>query len=146
MTVTVSPSGRLVASSETIEALKRLCAEDAKALDDDRPAPGRPAPNPQGSQTSLRASDDDIEACLAGLMTEAYREARRSFRLARAHTQPGERVEMRDVHVHQATRLTRAFADLVEALARHRAKGCAQRIVVEHVTVHGQAIVGAVNR
>ena len=50
--------------------------------------------------------------------------------------------------LNQANRLSRTFAEMLEALNRHRGKGGQQRVVVEHVTVNegGQAVVGAVER
>ena len=51
----------------------------------------------------------------------------------------------RHENLKQATKLSRTYAALTEALDRHRGKG-QQHIRVEHVNVHagGQAIVGAV--
>jgi hypothetical protein len=63
-------------------------------------------------------------------MGETSAAARRSFQLARDYTQPGQLVEMRDIHIYQGARLTRAFAELVEALARRRG------VVVEHRHQH----------
>ena len=49
--------------------------------------------------------------------------------------------------LNQATKLSRTFAALSEALDRRRGKGQQQRITVEHVHIHsgGQAIVGSVS-
>ncbi len=53
--------------------------------------------------------------------------------------------ERRDKYVNNTAKLTRAFAQQLEALQRYRGKG-QQKVTVEHVHVHsgGQAIVGAV--
>jgi hypothetical protein len=53
--------------------------------------------------------------------------------------------EARRENLTQASKLSRTYAALTEALDRHRGKG-QQRITVEHVNVHagGQAIVGDV--
>jgi hypothetical protein len=53
--------------------------------------------------------------------------------------------EGRRENLTQASKLSRTYAALTEALDRHRGKG-QQRITVEHVNVHagGQAIVGDV--
>jgi hypothetical protein len=78
-------------------------------------------------------------------MIETYREAKASFRMAREATRPGQSILMRDVHIAQAAKLSKAFAMLAEALANRRDRG--RRFVrVEHVHVHagGQAIVGSV--
>jgi hypothetical protein len=91
-----------------------------------------------------RLDDHGIEATLIDLMAETRTEAKRSFQLAREHTQPGQLVELREIHIGQAARLTRAYAELVMALARHRGKP-EQKIVVQYVDRGGQA-VGMVNR
>src|SRR5438094_550718 len=53
--------------------------------------------------------------------------------------------EGRRENLSQATKLSRSYAVLLEALNRHRGKG-QQKVTVEHVHVHsgGQAIVGTV--
>jgi hypothetical protein len=147
MTIAVNPTtGRFTADAETIERLKALCAQDAAMLasgdgrptSDDRPlnAPRSPAVRPprrpwrpEGDGQPV-ATDDDIEAELRLLMATVSSEARRSFQLAHEHTQPGQLVELRDIHIGQAARLTRAYCELVEALAGRRG------IVVEHRHQH----------
>ena len=58
---------------------------------------------------------------------------------------PEQTLEVWKEQLNQANKLSRTYANLVEALNRHRGKG-QQKISVEHVHVHagGQAIVGAV--
>ena len=60
---------------------------------------------------------------------------------------PDQTVEARQINLSAASKLSRTYAALLEALNRHRGKG--QQVVrVEHVTVQagGQAIVGAVTQ
>ena len=60
---------------------------------------------------------------------------------------PEQTFEGRQVNLSAASKLSRTYAALLEALNRHRGKG--QQVVrVEHVTVQagGQAIVGAVTQ
>ncbi len=58
----------------------------------------------------------------------------------------GQTFEGRQANLGQASKLTRSYAVLLEALDRHRGKGQPQVVRVERVTVEagGQAIVGAV--
>jgi hypothetical protein len=133
--VTVRPDGRLTADSATIERLKRLCAEDAEALRESSRLEKPPSPQPVDDGTRLCASDDDIEICLAGLMTEVAREAKRCFALAREAVVPGELIEARSIHLHHGARLCRAFAEMTVALARHRGKS--QRLILEHYVHRG---------
>jgi hypothetical protein len=151
--VTVSPEGRLTASSETIEALKRLCAEDAAELVDSAPelstasviSSNEPiAPKPVVVRVAPPVRDREIEALLGSLMVESYQAAMQAFRLSGINAQPGGNVYTYEACSSQAARLTRAFAGLVEALARHRGKGH-QKIVVQHLYSGGQAI-GMVNK
>src|SRR6476646_9052462 len=53
--------------------------------------------------------------------------------------------EGRRENLNQATKLSRTYTALLEALNRHRGKG-QQKVTVEHVHVHagGQAVVGLV--
>jgi hypothetical protein len=50
------------------------------------------------------------------------------------------------LYLNQANKLTRSYAQLMQALDKHRGKATQQKVTVEHVHVHegGQAIVGAV--
>jgi hypothetical protein len=111
--VTVSPTGRLTASSETIAALKRLCSEDAAMLDDVRPMGDEHLRRDQDVvlRVAPLPSDDEIEALLGSSMVTVYSEAQKSFALAPEHTARGQLAEMRDIHIHRGARLTRAYAD-----------------------------------
>jgi hypothetical protein len=71
-------------------------------------------------------SDTEIEAVLGALAAESFAAATRSFQLAREASLVG----LRDVHAHQAARLTRACAEVSTALMRTRGKG--ERMVIEH--------------
>jgi hypothetical protein len=134
--VVLRPDGRLTADSGTIERLKRLCAEDAKALRESSRPERPPSPQPVDDDgTRLRASDDDIEVCLAGLMTEVAKEAKRCFALARDATVEGGLIEARSVHLYHGARLAKAFAALTVALSRHRGKS--QRLILEHYVHRG---------
>jgi hypothetical protein len=124
--ITVDRStGNLTASVETIEALKRLCAEDAAALRSSSPTR---APRPEVEDTPC--GPQTVEETLLRLMGETSAAATESFALAKSYTRAGQLIEMLDVHIHQAARLTRAFAELVEAQARRRG------VVVEHRHQH----------
>jgi hypothetical protein len=59
----------------------------------------------------------------------------------------GQTFEARAMNLAQASKLTRSYVALLEALDKHRGKG-QQTVRVEHVHVHsgGQAIVGAVSQ
>jgi hypothetical protein len=128
--VVLRPDGRLVATPDAIAKLKRLCEEDAAALQLEEPE--RHPPSQLGS---LRASDGDIEANLAALMTEVAFEAKRCFALAREAVVPGGEVEARSVHLDYGTRLCRAYAEMTVALSRHR--GRSQRLILEHFVHRG---------
>jgi hypothetical protein len=140
--------GRLVASSETIERLKALRAEDEVELGAEGLCSGGNTANGKPEVVFRVNGDDAVEVMLADLMTKAYTGAMQAFRRADAAAEPGQPVLMYEACAGQAARYCRAFAELAVALDRRRGKGHHQRIVVEHVTVHkgGQAIVGAVNR
>jgi hypothetical protein len=137
MTVTVSPiTGKLTADAGTIEALKRLCSEDAGRLTARRGRP-RVAAIPRPALEARSADDRDIEETLARLMGESAAAARQAFQLAREAAVPGGSVETYGVFAGQAARLTRAFAELVEALARHRSGGA--RVVIGHLVSSPQS-------
>ena len=82
---------------------------------------------------------DQVEAMLAAQMA-AVHNATMTFarRLANVETIPQQ-----DSAERAFNKLARTFAAQVEALKRYRSKG-EQTVRVEHVTVHGQAIVGHV--
>jgi hypothetical protein len=52
-------------------------------------------------------SDEQVEAMLGGLMPLVFIEAAKSFELARRSTAPGEPVELRDLYLRQAARLSK---------------------------------------
>jgi hypothetical protein len=85
---------------------------------------------------------DELEGMLIALLIASYSAAMECYRRAMLGEQT---FEARRENLTQANKLSRTYADLTEALDRHRGKG-QQRITVEHVNVHagGQAIVGAV--
>src|SRR6516162_207257 len=66
---------------------------------------------------SAPPGDAEVEALLGSLLLQSYAAASKSYRLAENFTTEGLPVEMRDVHLHQAARLTRACAELTVALA-----------------------------
>jgi hypothetical protein len=118
--------GKLTADDGTIERLSALAAEDAAELDG--------PPKPLVVRVAPPAGDREIEALLTGLMATVYVEAQRSLEEARRATVPGAPIEMRSVSVHEACRLSKAFAMLTVALARHKNK--TQRLVIEHRHEH----------
>jgi hypothetical protein len=85
---------------------------------------------------------DELEGMLIALLIASHSAAMECYRRAMLGEQT---FEARRENLTQANKLSRTYADLTEALDRHRGKG-QQRITVEHVNVHagGQAIVGAV--
>ena len=81
---------------------------------------------------------------LVGQMIACHNAAMECYRRAML---PEQTFEARQVNLSAASKLSRTYAALLEALNRHRGKG--QQVVrVEHVTVQagGQAIVGAVTQ
>jgi len=91
---------------------------------------------------SLRGIEprDELEGMLAAQAMAAHHAAMECYRRAMLPEQ-----SLWKEQLNQANKLSRTYANLVEALNRHRGKG-QQKISVEHVHVHpgGQAIVGAV--
>ena len=85
---------------------------------------------------------DEIEAMAASQMVSLHLATMECLKRAQLS---GQTFDGRDMNLHHAARLTRAFTAQVEALSRYRGKG-QQKVVVEHVHVHsgGQAIVGTV--
>jgi hypothetical protein len=133
--VRLRADGKLVADGGTIERLKLVCAEDAETFRESSRPERPPYPQSVDDDARLRASDDDIEVCLAGLMTEVAREAKRCFALARDVTVEGGLIEARSAHLHHGARLAKAFAALTVALSRHRGKS--QRLILEHYVQRG---------
>jgi hypothetical protein len=85
---------------------------------------------------------DEIEGMIAAQLIAGHNAAMECYRRS---ILPGQIFDYRRENLNQASKLSRTFATLVEALNRHRGKG-QQKVVVEHVHVHkgGQAIVGNV--
>jgi hypothetical protein len=85
---------------------------------------------------------DALEGMLIGQLIASHNAAMECYRHAMLRNQT---FDGRHENLKQATKLSRTYAALTEALDRHRGKG-QQRITVEHVHVHAgaQAIVGAV--
>jgi hypothetical protein len=85
---------------------------------------------------------DEIEGMLVAQLIASHNAATECYRHAMLRNQT---FDGRHENLKQATKLSRTYAALTEALDRHRGKG-QQRITVEHVHVHAgaQAIVGAV--
>jgi hypothetical protein len=85
---------------------------------------------------------DALEGMLIAQLIATYNAAMECYRRA---TITDQSCEARRENLTQASKLSRTYAALTEALDRHRGKGH-QRITVEHVNVHagGQAIVGDV--
>ncbi len=88
------------------------------------------------------APKDELEAMLGGQLIAVHNAAMESFRHA-AHG--NQTPDGREEALRQAGKLSRTFAQLLDALNRHRGKG-QQKVTVEHVHVHagGQAVVGVV--
>src|SRR6185295_19549575 len=85
---------------------------------------------------------DEMEGMLAAQLIAAHNATMECYRRAMIGEQT---FEGRRENLAQASKLSRTFATLLEALNRHRGKG-QQRVTVEHVHVHagGQAVVGMV--
>jgi hypothetical protein len=123
--VTLSPSGKLLASPDTIAELRRLCREDAASLQ----------PEPPERPASAQLDDAGIEGVLASLLAEVHQAAMQSFRLAREHSYAGSEVAIYDACVGHGARLARAAAELAIVISRH--KGKSQRLILEHFVHRG---------
>jgi hypothetical protein len=88
------------------------------------------------------APKDELEGMLGAQLVAAHNAAMECYRRAMIGDQS---IEMRQLNLAQANKLSRTYAGLLEALNRHRGKG-QQKVTVEHVHVHagGQAVVGVV--
>src|SRR5215207_2656360 len=89
-------------------------------------------------------SRDELEGMIAAQLVACHNASMECYRRAMIRDQPFE--GWRE-NLNQASKLSRTYGTLLEALNRHRGKG-QQKVTVEHVHVHsgGQAIVGAVER
>ena len=87
---------------------------------------------------------DEMEAMMAAQMFAAHNAAMECYRRSMISEQP---LEGRRENLSQANKLSRTFATLTEALARHRGKSTQQKVTVKHVHVHegGQAAFGNFN-
>ncbi len=85
---------------------------------------------------------DELEGMMAAQLIAAHNAAMECYRRAMLGEQT---FEGRRENLNQASKLSRTWATLLEALNRHRGKG-QQKVTVEHVHVHagGQAVVGTV--
>src|SRR3954463_3367992 len=85
---------------------------------------------------------DELEGMLGAQLIAAHSAAMECYRRAMI---PEQTFEGHRESLTQASKLSRTYVTLLEALNRHRGKG-QQKVTVEHVHVHagGQAIVGAV--
>jgi len=85
---------------------------------------------------------DELEGMMSTQLLAAHNASMECFRRAMIADQM---LDARRENLNQASKLSRTFAILLEALNRHRGKG-QQRMTIEHVHVHpgGQAVVGVV--
>ena len=85
---------------------------------------------------------DELEGMMAAQLLAAHNAAMECYRRAMI---PEQSFEGRRENLNQASKLSRTYTTLLEALNRHRGKG-QQKVTVEHVHVHsgGQAVVGVV--
>jgi hypothetical protein len=90
------------------------------------------------------APKDELEGMMAAQLVAAHNAAMECYRRAMIG---GQTFEGRRENLNQASKLSRTWTTLLEALNRHRGKG-QQKVTVEHVHVHsgGQAVVGTVER
>jgi len=87
---------------------------------------------------------DELEGMMAAQLIAAHNAAMECYRRAMIGEQT---LEGRQENLAQASKISRTFATLLEALNRHRGKG-QQKVTVEHVHVHAgaQAVVGVVEK
>tara|TARA_R110000803_G_scaffold176711_1_gene239098 strand:+ start:4090 stop:4725 length:636 start_codon:yes stop_codon:yes gene_type:complete len=119
-----------------LDQLTRLAASDFEKLDATR------ANNAIAMMDELKPSDGP-EAMLAAQMVAVHVAAMQCFSRAMLD---GQSFLTRDLNLKHGAKLSRIYAQQVEALDKHRRKG-QQTVVVEHVHVNdgGQAIVGNVS-
>jgi hypothetical protein len=104
----------------------------------DKLGDGPPKPRERVVKVAPAPSDAEVEAVLGALVGESFAAAIKSFQLAREATT----VELRDLHAHQAARLTKACGEVATALMRSRGK--CDRVVVQYIK--GSQVVGLVNK
>ncbi len=85
---------------------------------------------------------DELEGMMAAQLIAAHNAAMECYRRAMIGKQT---FEGRRENLNQASKLSRTWATLLDALNKHRGKG-QQKMIVEHVHVHsgGQAVVGTI--
>lgn len=88
------------------------------------------------------APKDELEGMMAAQLIAAHNATMDCYRRAMHGDQ---RLEARRENLNQATKLSRTWTTLLDALNKHRGKG-QQKVTVEHVHVHagGQAVVGTI--
>ena len=84
---------------------------------------------------------DATESFLATQMLACHQSAMECYRRAML---PDQTFEGRDLNLRHAAKLSRLYADQIQALSKYRNRG-QQTVRVEHVTVNGNAIVGTVH-
>lgn len=87
---------------------------------------------------------DELEAMMAAQLFASHNAAMECYRRAMI---PQQSMQGRSENLNQANKLSRTFATVAEALARHRGKSTQQKVTVKHVHVHegGQAAFGQFN-
>jgi hypothetical protein len=85
---------------------------------------------------------DTVEGMMAAQLFASHAAAMECYRRAML---PGQSLEVKQIQLTLAAKLTKANATQVEALKKYRSKG-QQKVIVEHVHVYqgGQAVVGNV--
>jgi hypothetical protein len=85
---------------------------------------------------------DELEGMMAAQLVAAHNATMECYRRAML---PEQTSEGRSENLNQASKLSRTYGVLLDALNRHRGKG-QQKVTVEHIHVHsgGQAVVGMV--
>ena len=85
---------------------------------------------------------DELEGMMAAQLVAAHNATMECYRRAML---PEQTSEGRSENLNQASKLSRTYGVLLDALNRHRGKG-QQKVTVEHIHVHsgGQAGVGMV--
>ncbi|ARJ67440.1 hypothetical protein WV31_18100 [Magnetospirillum sp. ME-1] len=86
--------------------------------------------------------NDPTEAMLAAQMIASHQLAMNCFTRAML---PDQSFEARHANLRQGAKLSRLYADQMQALAKYRNRG-QQTVRVEHVTVNGHANFGTVNQ
>jgi hypothetical protein len=99
-----------------------------------------------GAAMAATKPQDEIEGAISSQMISSHNAALQCFSLAMNHPLTHEQKNM---YLSTASKLTKSYASLVEALCKYRNKGISeQRVTVQHIHVNNgsQAIVGNVVR